>query len=64
MFTFKEVTRDHGYEKHVYASDNCATYILTSSLAHDRYEDYVDKYNRQPTSRWYNRNFSFERIKD
>lgn len=64
MFTFKEVTRDHGYEKRVYASDNNAEYILTSAMAHDAYEDYVEKYNRKPSSRWYNKNFTFERIKD
>lgn len=63
MRIFKEITNDHGYEKHCNADDNFATYILTSAYAHDKYTDYVDRYQREPSAKWYNRHFQFERIK-
>lgn len=62
MTTFREITNDHGYEKHVFASDNNAEYILTSAFAKDRYTMYVDRYDREPSSKWYNKYFRFERI--
>lgn len=63
MNTYIEKTTDHGTEKNVYASDNYATYILTSSYAKDMYTAYMRKYNRYPLSKWYNSHFNFERIK-
>lgn len=59
--TYKEITDDRGIAKRCYASDNYATYILTSAYAHDMYAEYMRKYDRQPSSRWYNKHFSFER---
>ena len=61
---FKEVTDDRGYQKHCSASDNSATYILTSAYAHDMYSEFVQKYDRIPSARWYRKHFSFERVQD
>lgn len=61
--TFKEVTTDNGYAKKCYASDNQAEYIITSAMGHDLVFEFEEKFQRQPTSRWYNRHFRFERIK-
>ena len=61
---FKEVTDDKGYQKHCSASDNFATYILTSASAHDMYDEFVDKYGRIPSSQWYRKHFNFERVQD
>ena len=61
---YQEITSDKGSKWDCYASDNCATYILTSSLAHDKYLSYVHKYGRTPRSRWYRKNFNFERVQD
>ena len=62
MNVYKEKTNDHRMACHRRASDNKATYILTSSIAHDLYYDYIDKYSRIPSSKWYNRHFIFEKI--
>ena len=59
---YKEVANDRGYKKYCYASNNSATYILTSSYAHDMYSEFVDKYGRIPSSQWYHRYFNFERV--
>lgn len=61
---FKEVTNDKGYQKPCYASDNSATYILTSAYAHDMYREFVDKYERIPSAKWYRNHFSFERVQE
>ena len=61
---YKEITSDKGCEWERYASDNSATYILTSAYAHDMYSEFVDKYGRIPSARWYHRHFSFERVQD
>lgn len=61
---FKEVTNDKGYQKPCYASDNSATYILSSAYAHDMYSEFVDKYGRIPSAQWYRKNFNFERVQD
>ena len=63
MNIYQEITNDHGSAKSCTASDNNAEYILTSAMAHDAYNDYVDQYNRQPSARWYHRHFQFNRIK-
>jgi len=63
MTTFIENTNDHGYKKECYASNNAAAYILTSARPHDMVSDYQEKYNRWPSSKWYNKYFSFDRIK-
>lgn len=63
MNTFKEITNDHSYEKQCSASDNSATYILISARAHDMHNDYMLRYNRNPSSRWYNKYFEFKRVK-
>ena len=60
-FTFVERTEDKGVRMQVNASDNFATYILTSAGAHDMYRDYVQKYERVPSSKWYNRHFNFDK---
>lgn len=57
--TFKEITEDNGTSKICTASDNSATYILTSAMAKDKYSDYVERYDRLPSSRWYNKHFRF-----
>ena len=59
---YKEVTDDRGYQFPCYASNNSATYILTSANAHDMYFEFVDKYGRIPSSQWYHRYFNFERV--
>lgn len=59
---FKEITGDNGMPKKCFASNNCATYILTSAIAKDKYSDYVQKYEKPPSSRWYNKHFKFTKI--
>lgn len=63
MRTYKEITIDHSYERRCSASDNWNVYILTSAFAHDKYTDYLERYDRSPSSRWFTRHFQFERIK-
>lgn len=63
MNVYQEITNDHGREKHCTASDNSAEYILTSAMAHDAYNNYIDRYGRQPSAQWYRRNFQFARTK-
>lgn len=63
MRIYKENTNYHGYIKACTASDNAAEYQLTSAYAHDLYTDFVERYNRVPSSQWYNRHFNFTRIK-
>lgn len=63
MRIYKEKTSDNGYIRKCYASDNFAEYQLTSAYAHDLHSEYLERYNRIPSSRWYNRHFSFTRIK-
>ena len=58
---YKEVTNDRGYQEYCYASNNAATYILTSAYAHDMYSEFVDRYGRVPSSQWYRKHFNFER---
>ena len=58
---YKEVTADKGYQRYCHASNNYATYILTSAYAHDMYSEFVQKYGRIPSSKWYRKNFNFER---
>lgn len=59
---YKEITSDKGCKRERCASDNYATYILTSAYAHDMYYDFVQKYGRVPSSQWYHRHFNFERV--
>ena len=61
---YKEVTNDRGYQTYCYASNNAATYILTSAYAHDMYSEFVDKYERIPSARWYRKDFDFEMVQD
>ena len=61
---YKEVTNDRGCLTYCYASNNAATYILTSAYAHDMYSEFVDKYSRIPSARWYHRHFNFERVQE
>ena len=61
---YKEVTNDRGYQKFCCASNNAATYILTSAYAHDMYSEFVDKYGRIPSAQWYRKHFNFERVQD
>lgn len=63
MRVYQEITDDHGYRKAYFASDNDAIYYMTSARAHDMMFDFFDKYHRDPTSRWLNKYFRFERIK-
>ena len=58
---YKEVTNDNGYKRPCYASDNYATYILTSAYAHDMYVEFVKRYGRIPSAQWYRKHFNFER---
>lgn len=62
MRTYKEITRDNGIAVVYTASNNNAGYVMTSAEAHDMHAEYVRKYNRVPSSRWYNCHFRFERI--
>ena len=63
MNTYKEITKDSGYAQRCNARDNRATYILTSAEAHDLRSAYMERYGRQPSARWYNRHFTFKRVK-
>lgn len=63
MRIYKENTTDHGYIKKCSASNNLAEYQLTSARAHDLIFEYLEKYNRYPSSKWFNNHFSFTRIK-
>lgn len=58
-YTFTEITPDRGCALYAVASNNSATYILTSGRAIDMYADYCDKYNRVPSSRWFHKHFNF-----
>ena len=62
MNIYREITSDNCYKWACYASDNCATYILTSSYAHDLYITFRQRFERLPSSRWYNKHFNFERV--
>ena len=59
---FQEETNDRGYAKRCYANDNRAVYIVTSSYGHDVYNEFVQKYERLPSSRWLNKKMRFKRI--
>ena len=61
---YKEVTNDNAYKSYCHASNNSATYILTSAYAHDMYSEYMDKYSRVPSAQWYRKNFNFERVQE
>ena len=61
---YKEITSDKGCKWERYASNNFATYILTSAYAHDMYSEFVQKYDRIPSAQWYHRHFNFERVQD
>lgn len=61
---YKEVTNDRGCQLPCYASNNAATYILTSAYAHDMYSEFVDKYNRIPSAQWYRKHFNFEMVQE
>lgn len=61
---YKEVTDDRGFQSYCHASNNYATYILTSAYAHDMYDEFVDKYGRIPSAQWYHRHFNFEMVQD
>lgn len=63
MRIYKENTSDNGYIRNCYARDNFAEYQLTSAHAHDLYNEYLQRYYREPSAAWYNRHFSFIRIK-
>lgn len=54
-----EITSDKGCEQVCHTSDNWTEYVLTSAYAKDMYTDYVEKYDRLPSSRWYRRHFRF-----
>lgn len=62
MRTYREVTTDNGVELKCFASNNSATYILTSARGHDMHTEFVEKYDRLPSSGWYNKHFSFESV--
>lgn len=62
MNTYKEITTDRSFAERNCASDNMATYITTSAYAHDLINAFVRKYDRMPSSRWYNRHFRFKKV--
>ena len=59
MKTFVENTPDKGWKKIAYARDNMAKYILTSARMHDLYTQYINRYDRIPTAKWYHRHAQF-----
>lgn len=63
MRIYREITNDRGNVHFHGASDNFAVYLLTSAYAKDLWREYVVRYNRQPSSAWYNRHFRFNRIR-
>lgn len=63
MRVYKEITDDNGAAKRCHASNNFAEYVLTSAEGRDLYDAYLNKYERLPGSSWFNRHFSFRRVK-
>lgn len=63
MRIYREITNDRGCMQCCGASDNFAEYQLTSAYAKDLRREYEERYNRQPSSAWYNRHFRFDRIR-
>ena len=61
---YKEITSDRGYKTYRYASNNSATYILTSAYGHDMYSEFVEKYGRIPSAQLYRKHFNFKRVQD
>lgn len=59
---YVEETDDKGLPIHRFASNNNAEYILKSAYAHDLYDDYVFRFGRIPSSKWYHKNFNFTHI--
>ena len=63
--TYIECTGDRGCAKECSASDNWATYILTSARMKDLLSEYQYKYgSRWPSSQWYHRHARFEETKN
>lgn len=62
MNNYKEVTDDRGLVQIYGARDNMAKYIMTSARAHDMRDEYIKKYNRQPSAKWYNKHFTFTKL--
>lgn len=66
MWKFQEITSDHGCAQTCYASDNNATYIITSARGHEMITEYRDKYFFQgrfwPTAAWYHKHFTWKRF--
>lgn len=63
MRRYKEITADNSASVKAYAIDNEAEYTLTSARAKDIYRDYIETYGKNPTAKWLNKNFRFERVR-
>lgn len=63
MNIYKEITEDNGIRQSCSARDNLATYIVTSAHAHDLIREYIRKYDRLPSAKWYNKHFNFKKTK-
>lgn len=63
MRIFREITNDRGLPVKYAASNNDAEYRLYSAYAHDLLKEYIDRYERIPSSRWYRRHFQFESVR-
>lgn len=62
---YQEFTNDNnGIFVRVYASDNFATYYITSSYGMDLISEFKEKYNRLPSSRWLRKHFTFVLVND
>lgn len=61
---FYEVTTDRYYPENALSCSNSAVYVLYSMYAHDLYDDYLSKYNRHPSARWFRRHFRFSTKKE
>ena len=53
MKTYQEITRDKGAAKTAYASNSNDEFILTSAMAKDMYNEFVDNNGRYPSRAWY-----------
>lgn len=60
MKTYIEITTDNSWKLRVSARNNKAEYVLTSARMHDLYREYIYRYGKIPTAKWYHRHAQFK----
>lgn len=56
---YRETGCPSGIPKYAYASNNFCVYILMSYKSQQMYNDFLVKYDRNPSSSWLRKHFSF-----